>query len=86
MIKFLDIFFRPHFTVSQIETENLKKLMETWLQDVSKDTKNHLQPVFDIVTTVKTIHNIKTEAFAIGNCYTSKAHHFAAMFDCVTFI
>lgn len=40
--------------------------METWLQDVSKDTKNYLKPVFDIVTTVKTIHNIKTEAFAMG--------------------
>lgn len=41
--------------------------MEAWLQDVSKDTNNHLKPVFDIVTTVKTIHNIKSEAYAMGN-------------------
>lgn len=42
--------------------------MDTWLQDVSKDAKSYLKPVFDIVATVKTIQNIKSEAFAVGKC------------------
>lgn len=50
--------------------------MDSWLQDVSKDAKTHLKPVFDIVTTVKTIHNIKTEAFALGKIVTN------LQFDC----
>lgn len=58
--------FRPHINVSELETNKLKKLMESWLHDVSVDTENQLKPVFDIVATVKTIHNIKVEAFAIG--------------------
>lgn len=62
-----NVFRRPHFNVSQIETEKLKKLMDAWLVELAKDTKNHLKPVFDIVATVKTIHNIKQEAFAMGN-------------------
>ncbi len=52
--------------VSPLDGDKLKKLMDAWLQDVAKDTKNHLKQVFDIVATVKTIHNIKTEAFAMG--------------------
>ncbi|XP_037038519.1 conserved oligomeric Golgi complex subunit 1 isoform X2 [Bradysia coprophila] len=57
--------FKPKFNVSPLESDKLKRLMEAWLQDVSTHTKNYLKPVFDVVATVKTIHNIKTEAFAM---------------------
>lgn len=57
--------FRPQINISELKDDRLKQLMDLWLQVVATDTKHQLKAVFDIVTTVKTIHSIKMEAFAI---------------------
>lgn len=59
--------FRPHIQVTELQAESLQQLMGSWLQYTANDCKRQIKAVIDVIASVKTIHKIKLEAFAIGN-------------------
>lgn len=55
--------------MTELSSESLKQLMSSWLQNTSNDCKRQIQTVIDGIASVKTIHRIKQDAFAIGKAY-----------------